>query len=381
MAHPLTQQPPSSLPFSFAARPSPLSFGFGLPTSPSGFSSPVRTPGAVTWSSPSQSPTRAPLSRFRSDTTSSLKRTRRSRSPSSSPPLTPSSPASSSSHARNAVYKVDLSSLALQDGPARSVKKTRLEIGDDRQVGPSADEVDVGILLATLPPSAYLPILLQLLQTHPSLSDTVLTQIPQPDVKNCIKEIQSGYEAVQRAAGGSFGIRGGSRLSEARRWDRVRSDVELFCRTASTYIRYFTSNNKSPIATEAIFTFLQPLTVSLSMLLQLVPANAEARNPVLELAKLVLSAWTMWLDSLSNEVNQRGGMYPHSIVANWADTLDRMTRRIEEPTSQAAHWSMPSQQMQTAEQPHSFEDSFRKALLPIKARFLAEMGWMIGRNY
>ncbi|WWC58477.1 uncharacterized protein I303_101020 [Kwoniella dejecticola CBS 10117] len=372
MAHPLTQQPPSSLPFPFAARPSPLSFGFGLPTSPSAFTSPVR---GVSWSSPTPSPSRAP--RFRSETTSTtLKRSRRSRSPSSSPPLIPSSPASTSSQARSA--KVDLSVLALQDGPSKSAKRTCLVPGVNQQTSVSGD-VDAGILLATLPPSAHLPILLQILQSHPSLTDEVIGQIPQPDVKHCIREISTAFEGVQRAAGGGIGVRGGSQMSELRRWDRVRAEVEVFCRTASTYIRYFTSS-KSPIATEAIFTFLHPLTASLQVLLQLVPSNADATNPVLDLAHIVLSAWTLWVESLSTEVNQHGGMYPHSLVASWADVLVRITVRPESAAPYAAHWSVPTPQPQPHEDSTPFEDSFRKALLPVKVRFLAELGWMIGRT-
>ncbi|WWC86381.1 uncharacterized protein L201_001257 [Kwoniella dendrophila CBS 6074] len=384
MAHPLTQQPPSSLPFAFAARPSPLAFGFGLPATHSAFSTPHRTPAGISWSSPGQSPTKASLSRSRSDfrtvtPSSNLKRSRRSRSPSSSPPLSPKSPASASSY--NQTSKVDLSAVAgldLQDGSSKSTKRSKLAPVERSQA--AGNEIDAGILLATLPPSAHLTILLNLLRTHPSLSEAVLAQIPQPEVKTCVREIQTAFDAIQKAAGGRLGVRGGSEISDSRRWVHVRHEVEVFCRTASTYIRYFTLTTQPPLGTESIFTFLQPLTFYLQALLQNVPANAPATNAVLELAKLVLSIWTRWLDFLAVEVNQRGGMYPHSAVTHWAEVLDRLVAKDQPFSNSAQHWSLSSSQPTVSENSVAFDESFRQALLPVRDRFVKEMGWMIGHR-
>ncbi|WVW82437.1 hypothetical protein I302_104447 [Kwoniella bestiolae CBS 10118] len=390
MAHPLTQQPPSSLPFPFAARPSPLSFGFGHPSTPTGLTTPTRvTNTGFNWSSPVYSPTKTSLARPRSDSnhivsSSTLKRTRRSRSPSSSPPLSPNSPASSSSQVRGSTSKVDLSAvagLALQDGPSKSAKRSRFTSSENPQTS-SSDGIDVGILLATLPSSAHLPILMQLLRTHPTLSETVLNQIPQPEVKTCVREIQTAFEAVQKAAGGSLGMREASELFELRRWERVRNEAEIFCRTASTYIQFFTSNAKPPLEAESIFAFLQPLTTCLQTLLSVVPVTSPPTNPVLELAKLVLSIWTLWLTSLSAEVNQRGGMYPHSVVTTWADTMDRLTSKSttgQWDANHSAHWSLPSSRPANEDRT-SFDESFRQALMPLRERFLTEVGWMIGRR-
>ncbi|WVQ62064.1 uncharacterized protein L199_000199 [Kwoniella botswanensis] len=392
MAHPLTQQPPSSLPFPFAARPSPLSFGFCHPSTPSGFTSPSRpSSSGLNWSSPVHSPTKTSLSRLRSESnnltpSSTLKRARRSRSPSSSPPLSPNSPASSSSQARGSASKVDLSAvagLALQDGPSKSAKRSRVLPSDNPPIAAS-DGIDVGILLATLPSSSHLPILMQLLRTHPTLSESVLGQIPQPEVKTCVREMQTAFEAVQKAAGGSFGMREASELFELRRWERVRGEAEIFCRTASTYIRYFTSNTKSPLEAESIFAFLHPLTTYLRTLLSVVPVNAPPNNPILDLAKLVLTIWDLWLKSLSAEVNQRGGMYPHPVVTNWAETMDRLTSKSAtsawDSSHHTSHWSLPTSRPANQDSSPSFDESFRQALEPLRNRFLTEVGWMIGRR-
>ncbi|WRT64271.1 uncharacterized protein IL334_001202 [Kwoniella shivajii] len=382
MAHPLAQQPPSSLPFAFAARTSPLAFGFGIPSSSTSAS--LRS-SSVNWSPPGQSPIKSPISR--SDLASrtplsSLKRSRRSRSPSSSPPLSPSSPASSSSHLRGSTYKVDLSAagLDLQDISEVHKPAKRTRLGSSEAAQPSTNDIDIGIILATLPASAHLPILLQLLRTHPSLSETVLSQIPQPEVRTCINEIDASFDAIHKAAGGSLGLRGGSAVSESRRWERVRSEVEVFCRTASTYIRYFTSSSKSPIDTQSIFTFLEPLTTHLQTVLRLVPSAAASSNPVLDLAKLVLSVWTLWLSNLLTEVNQQGGMYPHSTVSHWAETLDRLTASvIGTVTAHDSHWSSSTTNPSSIVNAF-FEESFRQALIPVRHRFLNEVGWLIGRR-
>ncbi|WVQ97557.1 hypothetical protein IAU59_004671 [Kwoniella sp. CBS 9459] len=473
MAHPLTQQPPSSLPFAFAARPSPLSFGFGLPSTPVSFGSPsgsgsgFRPPNglssgnnALNWPISSPSPTKLTPLRTRPTFNNqpltptqgrgapangtpftSLKRSRRSRSPSSSPPLSPNSFASSSSLSRpteasggqSLSSKVDLSAVAgLALGDTRtsgsgsglvgvndnhkSAKRSRLvrAVTDSAAASASAttaENLDVGILLASLPASAHLPILLQLLRAHPDLSTEVLPHIPQPDLRTCVKELQSIFDRVQKVAGpvniaAGFGSAetSASQIAESRRWERSREEVDVFCRTASTYIRYFTkpSPNQS-LDLQSLFVFFYPLTNQLYYLLRLIPSSSTS-NTVLDLAKLILSSWTTWVDSLSREVNGSGGMYPHSVVTQWADALDQLTSgnsanhsalspapnhtstfgwsTAQQPASSMQHWSSSSfsSVATPTSAPSSFEQSFHQALKPVKDRFNTEVGWLIGRR-
>ncbi|OCF33935.1 hypothetical protein I316_04280 [Kwoniella heveanensis BCC8398] len=481
MAHPLTQQPPSSLPFAFAAKPSPLSFGFGLPSTPVPFSSPsqsfpspsasgsgFRASGsnnASNWPISSPSPTKLTALRSRPALTptpshgqglaatpsggapiSSLKRSRRSRSPSSSPPLSPNSFASSSSLSRpvdpsaaaaGQATKVDLSAvagLALGDGNSsgsgllgmndtqKTAKRSRLvrSVAESAATSTStsaSENLDVGILLASLPASAHLPILLKLLQAHPGLSDEVLPQIPRPDLRACVKELQLIFDRVQKVAGPSVGVSFGAagasenQIAESRRWERSKEEVDMFCRTASTYIRYFTSpptkpsNSSQSVDFQSLFVFFHPLTNQLYHLLRLVPSSSTS-NGVLDLAKLILSSWTTWVDTLSREVNGSGGMYPHSLVTQWADSLDQLTSGTtsgafsssatptQTPTfgwltpqqSPAAHhWSSSSFSGSVAaagstSSPSAFEQSFQQALKPVRDRFNTEVGWLIGRR-
>ncbi|WWD17755.1 hypothetical protein CI109_102196 [Kwoniella shandongensis] len=413
MAHPLTQQPPSSLPFAFAARPSPLAFGFGLPSTSSSSSSVLNTPNkasTTTWPTFSSSPSKVTASRLRLNpspnvTHTSLKRSRQSRSPSSSPPLTPSFSTSIHSNIRvdRSQSKVDLSEvagLALQDpltsyaGKSKQPKRTRLTADkNDQTLG---EDIDVGILLATLPPSAHLPILLQVLRDNPSLSASILPQIPRPDLRSCINELECGLDRIRKLVGpiqSMYGLQ--TSVSSARRWERVRDEVETFCRTASTYIRYITSTSPGATAIDpqSLFALLHPLTTHLLFLLALIPSSspfgngiqsATPGNVVLELAKLILSKWNTWILELAAEVNDRGGMYPYSVVIQWADTLDHIVSGPSTSSSDQSivpHWSSSSSTVQSPEpDSQSLQPSFREAFVPIRDQFLTRVGWLVGRS-
>ncbi|WVQ82655.1 hypothetical protein IAT38_004787 [Cryptococcus sp. DSM 104549] len=419
MAHPLTQHPSSSLPFSFPPRPSPLSFGFGHPPShpsPSpSFGSPAR-PALAQWptfgqtqtpSRPAPSPSRPKVGSY-SAAQSSLKRTRRSRSPSGSPPPSPTPPtggaSTSPSHSAIGGSAQKGSDAPGQGVGQRQIKRSRLHAGQTEQAGDG--EVDIGIMLATLPPSAHLPILLQLLRANPSLSSSVLAQIPQPDLRSCNAELDRIAAQISKAAGPVFpsmGFPGG--LADARRWERVRGDVDLFCRTATTYIRYITSPTQKSVITDlsSLFSFLQPLTQHLLLILALIPSSSPstpsqgtpasptpATTSVLDLAKLILSTWTEWVTSLSTDVNQKGGMHPHSIVSHWAETLDQLAAPAPPPAvnsvfSQPAstHWSSsswgnPAQGQAQGEA--ALVVSFREAVGNVRDQFVGQVGWLIGRQ-
>ena len=174
MAHPVTQHPPSALPFTFASQPSPLSFGFGHASSPNAFSlissltsttlnnqlAPHLPPPSSTpaYSSSKRQPlSTRPLSPSHRPLSVSLKRTRRSESPKQSSPL--SSPTSSTSGAsaelphRRDKDDYDISNLALQGTDRRSIasrkeiKRARGETVVDSRIEGSPEDVDLGILL------------------------------------------------------------------------------------------------------------------------------------------------------------------------------------------------------------------------------------------
>lgn len=156
MAHPLTQQPSSSLSFPFAARPSPLTFGFGLPSAaPSetpthtlNAHSPHRMTGPACSSPSKNSFARPRPNQAFTPPTGSLKRTRRSRSPSTSPTGSIHSPRSRSPTPMSSrLGHIPPPKNMRTDLPyaSKTVKRSKLHnsSSDER----SAEGVDVGIML------------------------------------------------------------------------------------------------------------------------------------------------------------------------------------------------------------------------------------------
>ncbi|ORY33740.1 hypothetical protein BCR39DRAFT_518954 [Naematelia encephala] len=409
MAHPLTQHPPSALPFTAASRPSVLGFGFGFPSSSTSslsstpaFATQARLPSGnvshVAFGSPA-SPYKRPAVSVRTGNTPhvSLKRPRRSASPSSSPSPSPSSselssPSNASGELPKGRANKDLSvgSLALKDEDRRTIasrkaiKRVRTE-----EAGPtraSAQDMDVGVLLAALPASAHLPILLGLVEANPTLASAVLSRIPQLDLDECLHALDKSLDKIKRVAGFTSP---GADLS--RGWKRAHHEVANFCRMAMTYLNYFASSTGSGSAPDpqTIHSMLRATTLHIYSLLIYIPSpdsDIPSAKPLLDLAKSTLSSWTAWVSALSQEVNQRGGMFPHTSVSAWADSIDLLAGNT---LAQQQHWSgggggtfsltaWPSSSSSSNDHPVVL--SFRSAFAPVREKFINELGWLVGRQ-
>lgn len=165
----------------------------------------------------------------------------------------------------------------------------------------------------------------------------------------------------------------------------------------ATYIKCFTSANQQPaIDCPTLFLFLESHTRHLLTILSYIPSSSQldGSSPppaslVLDLAKLSLTIWTSWVSDLSSDVNDRGGMYPHSAVAHWNDTLEQLVGGIPSPSIPSAsnapgtgsHWS--SSTPLTAGNPSPAKllvSSFQEAFIPIRDQFVSQVGWLIGRQ-
>ena len=272
MAHPLTQHPPSALPFTSASRPSPLGFGFGCTTSISAFGLQATQFGgnaglpSAFMTSPNGTSSLARRNLVAPLATSTpsdhkqvyLKRQRRSSSssPSSSPSppsLSRPSPLLDTRDLAKGKDKVELSvgTLALDNASSRTVpvrkqvKRSRREDEVDESSPASASQIDIGVLLgtpisdinisadkssliATLPASAHLPILLSVLSRNPDIGPSIMPQIPQPDLSECLKELERSVTRTHRANGMSI-----AGYNQARSWTRSQKDIEAFCRMVS----------------------------------------------------------------------------------------------------------------------------------------------------
>jgi hypothetical protein len=130
-------------------------------------------------------------------------------------------------------------------------------------------------------------------------------------------------------------------------------------------------------------------------LLRLIPSSAQTapRGPLLRIGEAILPAWNAWLSNLSDEVNNRGEMYPHSLVSSWADNLDSLANANAASVPQAASsgwsastWSSPltstwgAPTANPTQPSHPLVDAFVSAVKPIRDRFLTQLGWLIGRQ-
>lgn len=237
------------------------------------------------------------------------------------------------------------------------------------------------LTLASLPPTTHLPILLELLNENPSLAPRVLRSIPQPPLANCLETLERIAYKIGKAAGSWEPQEG---YVASRRWNRVVEQVTTFTKTASTYIKFFTAaaqNGQSSPEPNTLFHLLHALTAHVLQILALVPADTPSdARPFLDLANLVLSNWTAWINALSDEVNNRGGMYPSGTVSTWVDGIEAISRTPEAPGQSAApvssllSWGGPTTQPQVTSE---LVTGFRQALQPIRDRFVNELGWLV----
>lgn len=206
--------------------------------------------------------------------------------------------------------------------------------------------------------------------------------MPQPPLNNCLETLERIVAKTGKAAG-SWDPQDG--YVAERRWNRVESLVGEFVKTATTYIKFFTQPSSSTSSEpNTIYHLLHALTSDVLQLLSLVPCQTQppsAARPLLDLANLILTSWEQWIGGLSDEVNNRGGMYPHPTVSSWADGLAGLARAP--PASQASavalsSWatpiSLPSQQVE-----NHLADGFRQALIPVRDKFANELGWLVPR--
>ena len=122
-------------------------------------------------------------------------------------------------------------------------------------------------------------------------------------------------------------------------------------------------------------------------LVRLIPPSANVdmgtTRKLLDLGKSVITSWISWVSALSAEVNERSGMYPHSTVQNWASNLDSLANAPSSATStptSAPFSPWLSYPQPSAETSNAMVDSFRSAMIPVRDRFMAELGWLIGRR-
>ncbi|KAL5534278.1 hypothetical protein ACEPAG_740 [Sanghuangporus baumii] len=310
--------------------------------------------------------------------------------------------------------------------PVRPIKQMRVRsaegrsqdaVGDHDKAGKetrssrtdSGHDIDIGMLLASLPPQSLLPILTSLLSTHPSLKPAVLSLIPRPTLDTALNAINqaakklvdeypysassfpfshpstpisfgfssgafggsnrsynastsgstTGYGRASTPSGNNAGMRDDYILS------RLRPVISDFVSTAFSYMPYFSflsdSSGTHPLATtkEKIYPHTSETFAYLSALTNHLlnqPSLCQSSLAPLLLPRL-LQEWMAWVDRV-DELLKQGGMIGSGIAESWIEALDRYAEAKVE----------------------GVDENIKYGLKSVRDRWVAVAGWLVGRN-
>ncbi|VDB86485.1 unnamed protein product [Peniophora sp. CBMAI 1063] len=232
-------------------------------------------------------------------------------------------------------------------------------------------DVDVGVLLASLPPQSLLPLLTSLLNAQPSLKPTILSLIPRPSLDAAVQALAQSAKRLRDAypysttssffgprppptfasssmgfgSTSSFGFGstvtrpasqqqhqsdGTSGMRDEYVVSRLQPHVQDYVSTCFSYLRYFSSTSPGAQGTGAstsapkdkthvteAFAFLQALT---SHMLSQPPLTQSQLAP--QLLPRLLEEWRAWVDVVDDLVNRQFVMFGAAEVHGWVRALD-----------------------------------------------------------
>ncbi|KAH8997616.1 hypothetical protein EDB92DRAFT_1840742 [Lactarius akahatsu] len=272
-------------------------------------------------------------------------------------------------------------------------------------------DVDVGVLLASLPSQSLLPLLNSLLQSQPSLKPIILSLIPRPSLETALqaltqsaKRLRDAYPysnhppsqiSLTTALGFGFGSSHPSKptscstsslgfgshvpqssfgvssfaipdstsgMREEYVVSRLRPHVNDFVSSFQSYLPYFSqrASNTNPQSSETsqpprrdrcppteTFFFLQSLT---SHILAQPPLTQATLVPLI-LSRL-LEEWKAWAEHVDDVVNRHAGMFGEETVRGWERVLDEFA---------------------------DAKGNGLEALREIRDSWIAKVGWLVGR--
>ncbi|KAL4241646.1 Tethering factor for nuclear proteasome STS1 [Abortiporus biennis] len=387
--------------------PSPLGFGFGL-------SSPMSSWTPSTVHSPqSQWPTPSPAFAAQSPQLRSAKRRHEPEDDHES----------GNKHARDDAMERS----PTPDRPKRAApKRARITAAVPNSAKPhdglkntnhssdSCADVDVGVLLASLPKESLLPLLNSLISTQPALKTSILSLIPRPSLDTAIQAItnasrklldafpysnnsmsfslaqsstpfssagfsnpaSSGFESntgfgfgrlaqampfgqTQHAAGG---------MREEYVISRLRPHIVEFVSVCYSYLPYFSYTTSLPqqhshaqshasalqsqhkVKSHPSETFLF-LQALVSQILAQPPLTRASLVP--QLLPRVVEEWKAWIDRVDEVVNRQGGMFGQETVRGWEKALDEFAEA---------------------------KGDGLEVMKEIRDRWVSKVGWLVGRQ-
>ncbi|KAG9006732.1 hypothetical protein FRB93_008464 [Tulasnella sp. JGI-2019a] len=278
------------------------------------------------------------------------------------------------------------------------------------------DDVDVGSLLASLPPSSLLPLLTSLVEKKPELKPIILSLIPRPTLETAIHALNEGakrlreaypYSLVSRSNSAGFGFGSGSVVQQQHHQPagmresyirtRLRQPVRDFTKLLLSYMSYFSStppmitetpnaggvhqtsgpgNTSEPIQKQQpvvplhpteTFTFLHALTLQLLRLPSLTLAEFARPSENMVFPRLQ-AEWTAWVQKIDDDVNRWGGMYRDEVVKGWERGLNELLAAEESAVQQQREPNVVN------------ATSGYIGIKAVRNSWVQRVGWLIGRT-
>ncbi|EJU01193.1 hypothetical protein DACRYDRAFT_22939 [Dacryopinax primogenitus] len=257
------------------------------------------------------------------------------------------------------------------DDTIKPNESDRQAIPGSMEVKNEMEDVDVGVLLASVPQSSLLPLLNALINDNPSLKPKVISLMPRPSIGAVTAALGAAYQKVQAAypyssstptfSGGGFGMSfqpiapssfgfgsafgtplslQASGLQQPRdsfARARLRQPLAEFVTTVLSYLPYFSltpatsassvsaSSKQQPHAGET-FTYLHQAA---QYALQLLPLFGPPTPPPADLVDLIQrlhTEVTAWSQAVAVHVNKNGGMFGSDMVQTWSRGLDELAQ-------------------------------------------------------
>ncbi|CUA72404.1 hypothetical protein RSOLAG22IIIB_01072 [Rhizoctonia solani] len=281
------------------------------------------------------------------------------------------------------------------DRPRRAIRKRIRATEAESKTKPieaqdTQDNVDVGVLLASLPSESLLPLLTSLIHSQPNLKPLVISLIPQPSVPTAIQALDASAKALKDAypysqgpqpptstsfgfgssasmhapSSTSFGFRTSPHSSGAMREDyirsRIRPSVAEFTSTATSYLSYFSlvPSSQAPVPKFTRSSLHDSFAYLCAVTVHIIRAPPLAKTLLLENSILfprLIQEWNAWVACLDLEVNQNGGMFSAEAVREWERSLDELTKEGPSP-GQVGN------------------------MQPVRDKWIEKVGWMVGRT-
>ncbi|KAI0033417.1 hypothetical protein K488DRAFT_84949 [Vararia minispora EC-137] len=249
-------------------------------------------------------------------------------------------------------------------------KRTRIAPPSDKAGGPSKEnkdqEVDVGVLLASLPPESLLPLLTSLINSQPSLRTAVLSLIPRPSVDTAVQAVAQSakrlrdaypYSTTASLSSSPFGLGFGfnsrptafgspmgfgrpsppphfqhSDTSGGMRDEyiisRLQPHIQEFASTCLSYLRYFSAlptvsgddSQPSVFTKEKLvesFKFLEALMTHV-----LSQPSLTRASLLPQLQPRLVDEWRAWVNHVDELVNNQVVMFGQAEAEHWERVLN-----------------------------------------------------------